>query len=139
MNHEARFPIHRWAQGVAFVDAGNISGKDESFSWRALKIGYGAGLRLLECLTLRVKDLDIARGEIRVRRGKGGKDRVTMLPEIARSVLEMQLERVRALHARDLAGGGGRVALPTALDRKAPSWATDLAWQWGVSRGSAVS
>jgi len=91
---------------------------------------YGAGLRLLECLTLRVKDLDFARGEIRLRRGKGGKDRVTMLPEIARSALEMQLERVRALHARDLAGGGGRVALPTALDRKAPSWATDLAWQW---------
>ncbi len=91
---------------------------------------YGAGLRLLECLTLRVKDLDFARGEIRLRRGKGGKDRVTMLPETARSALEMQLERVRALHARDLAGGGGRVALPTALDRKAPSWATDLAWQW---------
>jgi len=52
-----------------------------------------------------------------------------MLPEIARSALEMQLERVRALHARDLAGGGGHVAFPTALDRKAPSWATDLAWQ----------
>ena len=56
---------------------------------------YGAGLRFLECLTLRVKDLDFARGEIRLRRGKGGKDRVTMLPEIARSALEMQLERAR--------------------------------------------
>jgi len=91
---------------------------------------YGAGLRLLECLTLRIKDLDLARGEIRVRRGKGGKDRVTMLPERARAALEIQLERVRALHGRDLASGGGHVALPGALDRKAPSWATELAWQW---------
>jgi integron integrase len=91
---------------------------------------YGSGLRLLECLTLRVKDLDLERGEIRVRRGKGGKDRVTMLPERARAAVATQLERVRTLHARDLAAGGGRVALPTALDRKAPSWATDLSWQW---------
>lgn len=54
---------------------------------------YGAGLRLMECLTLRVKDLDFARGEIRVRRGKGGKDRVTMLPDIAKPALEQQLVR----------------------------------------------
>ncbi len=91
---------------------------------------YGAGLRLMECLTLRVKDIDLSRGEIRVRRGKGGKDRVTMLPERARSALEVQLQRVGALHASDVASGGGRVALPNALNRKAPSWATDLAWQW---------
>lgn len=89
---------------------------------------YGGGLRLLECLTLRVKDLDVARSEIRLRRGKGGKDRVTMLPESARALLTRQLERVRTLHARDSAGGAGRVAMPTALDRKAPSWATDLGW-----------
>ena len=91
---------------------------------------YGVGLRLLECLTLRVKDLDFARGEIHVRRGKGGKDRVTMLPGIARPALEQQLVRMRALHAHDLLDGAGRVALPTALDRKAPAWAMDLAWQW---------
>ena len=91
---------------------------------------YGAGLRLLECLTLRVKDIDVAGREIRVRRGKGGKDRVTMLPESAQAAMEAQLSRVRTLHDRDCARGRGRVALPTALSRKAPSWATDLAWQW---------
>ncbi len=91
---------------------------------------YGSGLRLLECLNPRIKDLDFARGEIRVRRGKGGKDRVTMLPHVARPALEQQLARVRATHVRDLHDGAGCVALPGALDRKAPGWATELAWQW---------
>ncbi|MGH7635281.1 MAG: integron integrase, partial [Gemmatimonadaceae bacterium] len=91
---------------------------------------YGSGLRLLECLTLRVKDIDFERNEIRVRRGKGGKDRITMLPELARDVLQQHLLKVRALHARDLADGAGRVVLPEALERKAPSWAAELAWQW---------
>ena len=62
--------------------------------------------------------------------GKGGKDRVTMLPEIARAGLEGHLGRVRASHARDLREGAGSVELPTALVRKAPAWAVDLAWQW---------
>jgi integron integrase len=91
---------------------------------------YGSGLRLMECLTLRVKDIDFERGEIRLRRGKGGKDRVTMLPATARGALEAQLETVRALHARDLAQGAGRVALPNAVERKAFGWATQLSWQW---------
>ena len=91
---------------------------------------YGGGLRLEECLTLRLKDLDFRRREIRVRRGKGGKDRVTMLPKIARAGLEEHLARVRALHARDLRDGADRVALPTALVRTAPVWAVDPAWQW---------
>ena len=91
---------------------------------------YGAGLRLMECLTLRVKDLDFARGEIRVRRGKGGKDRITMLPKVVRAELEQHLVRVRALHERDVHDGGGRVGMPAAIDRKAPTWALDFAWQW---------
>ncbi len=91
---------------------------------------YGSGLRLMECLTLRIKDLDLVRGEIRIRRGKGGKDRVTMLPAIVKPGLERHLERVRALHERDLAAGAGRVAMPMALDRKAPGWAAELGWQW---------
>ena len=91
---------------------------------------YGGGLRLMECLTLRVKDLDFERLEIRVRRGKGGKDRVTVLPESARDGLIAHLERVRALHVRDRDTGAGHVALPTALERKAPTWSTDFAWQW---------
>ncbi len=91
---------------------------------------YGAGLRLLECLTLRVKDIDPDRLEIRVRGGKGAKDRVTMLPLRARDLLRVQLDHVEQLHAADLARGAGAVRLPTALDRKAPGWAKDLAWQW---------
>ena len=91
---------------------------------------YGSGLRLMECLSLRVKDIDFDRGEIRLRRGKGGKDRVTMLPTTAREPLLAQLQHVRELHARDIEDGAGRVALPNALERKAPDWATQLAWQW---------
>lgn len=91
---------------------------------------YGSGLRLLECLQLRVKDVDLERGEVRVRRGKGGKDRVTMIAEPARPLLVRQLERVRALHKQDCASGGGRVSLPGALERRAASWAREISWQW---------
>jgi integron integrase len=102
---------------------------DGSFELIALLL-YGAGLRLMECLTLRVKDVDLKQRELRVRRGKGGKDRITVLPERACARLEVQLEHVRRLHTRDLATGGGKVPLPGALERKAPSWASDFAWQW---------
>jgi integrase len=78
---------------------------------------YGGGLRLLEALTLRVKDVDLERRELRVRRAKGGRDRVTVLPRIALGDLRRHLERVRAQHMLDLAMGRGRVALPGALVR----------------------
>ena len=91
---------------------------------------YGSGLRLTECLSLRVKDLDLERGELTVRRGKGGKDRVTVIPETARGVLRRHLDRVRTLHARDLAAGAGWVELPGGLDAKYPRAGSAWAWQW---------
>ena len=91
---------------------------------------YGAGLRLLECLRLRVKDLDVARGEIVVRDGKGRKDRVTMLPRSLAAELRAQLARARAVHGSDVAAGFGAVALPDALARKYPNAAREWGWQW---------
>ena len=91
---------------------------------------YGAGLRLMECLTLRVKDVSLERGEIRIRRAKGDKDRVTMVPEFARPLLADQLEQVKQLHDADVRAGRGYAPLPGALHRKAPGWARELAWQW---------
>lgn len=91
---------------------------------------YGGGLRLMECLCLRVHDLEFARGEIVVRDGKGGKDRVTMLPRSLEPGLRQQLSRARALHQRDLADGWGRVALPEALERKYPAAPGEWRWQW---------
>ncbi len=91
---------------------------------------YGAGLRLLEALRLRVKDLDLERGEIVVRDGKGRKDRVTMLPRSLAADLRAQLERAHALHTGDLASGYGAIALPDALERKYPGAARDWGWQW---------
>jgi integron integrase len=98
--------------------------------WLIASLLYGSGLRLTECLRLRVQDLDLARGELTIRDGKGGKDRVTMLPEALTAPLRRHLARVRELHARDLAAGWGRVRLPDAVDRKYPLAAADWRWQW---------
>jgi integron integrase len=89
---------------------------------------YGAGLRQIECLTLRVKDIDFAYRQILVRDAKGGKDRVTMLPENLVQPLQSHLGRVRTLHRRDLAEGCGEVWLPHALARKYPR--AGFAWGW---------
>ena len=91
---------------------------------------YGTGLRLEECLDLRVKDIDFDRHQIIVRQGKGRKDRVTMLPVAARETLTGHVAAVRRLHEADLARGFGRVALPFALDRKCPSAPTEWKWQF---------
>ena len=91
---------------------------------------YGGGLRLMEALRLRVKDVDFARGELLVRGGKGAKDRVTVLPASAAAPLSAYLERVRRLHARGLAAGGGAVELPGAFAAKAPGAAREWGWQW---------
>ena len=91
---------------------------------------YGTGMRLMEGLRLRVKDVDFARGQIVVRAGKGDRDRVTMLPEALRELLQAHLQRVRELHERARAGGGGEVWLPKALAVKYPRAPGEWAWQW---------
>ena len=91
---------------------------------------YGAGLRLMEALRLRVKDVDFARGEILVRDGKGAKDRVTMLPAALREPLESHLMRIRAQHQADLEEGFGEVYLPYALARKYPQASREWGWQY---------
>lgn len=91
---------------------------------------YGAGLRLMECLRLRIKDSDISKQQISVRQGKGGKDRVTMLPALCVQPLQQQLAYSRRVHAQDLEESCGAVELPDALARKYPNAATSLAWQY---------
>ena len=95
-----------------------------------IRLLYGTGMRLIEALRLRVKDVNMARGQIVVRQGKGGKDRVTMLPEKLKVELQNHLARVKLLHEKDLAEGFGRVFLPGALDRKYPNANREWAWQW---------
>jgi len=91
---------------------------------------YGTGLRLMECVRLRVKDVDFGYKQIAVRDGKGGKDRRTLLPGSLIEPLKRQLERARLLHEEDLQGGYGSVYLPHALERKYPNAAREWAWQW---------
>lgn len=91
---------------------------------------YGSGLRLMECLRLRVKDVEFERREIVVREGKGGKDRVTVLPENLLVPLRQQLGHARALHQKDLAVGRGAVWLPDALALKFPNAPRAWGWQW---------
>jgi integron integrase len=91
---------------------------------------YGAGLRLMECLELRVKDLDLTRGEILVRDGKGRKDRRTIIPDGLRDSLREQLKHAQSVHMADLSKGFGRVVLPDALDRKYPNASREWTWQW---------
>lgn len=96
---------------------------------------YGSGLRITECVELRVKDLDLVRQEVTVRGGKGGRDRRTMLPSALIPELESHLLRVRDLHQRDLRTGAGEVALPDALARKLPGAAREFGWQWAFPAG----
>lgn len=96
----------------------------------AASLLYGAGLRLHECLTLRVKDVDPGRGAITVREGKGSKDRVTMLPATLAEAVKAHLARVQSLHARDLREGWGAVPLPHSLALKFPNASRAWCWQW---------
>jgi integron integrase len=98
--------------------------------WLMASLLYGAGLRLMECARLRVKDIDFERNEITVRDGKGRKDRITLLPRSLRAPLQEHLRRVLALHEKDLAHDRGRVVLPGALAQKYPNADRDWGWQW---------
>jgi integron integrase len=99
-------------------------------AWLMASLLYGSGLRLMECVRLRVKDVDLARLQLNVRDGKGGKDRVTVLPTSLSEPLGRQLERARALHELDLREGFGRVHLPYALARKYPNADREWCWQY---------
>jgi len=98
--------------------------------WLAVMLLYGAGLRLLECLQLRVKDVDFSYRQITVRQGKGNKDRVTVLPSAAQGRLQEHLKWVKRVFESDLQIGAGQVKLPGALSRKYPNASREWAWQW---------
>ncbi|MCE1197048.1 integron integrase [bacterium] len=98
--------------------------------WLIASLMYGTGLRLMECLELRVQDIDFSQNEIVVRNGKGGKDRRTMLPGTLKTSLQEHLITVKAIHNKDLAEGFGRVPVPEALGKKYPNAASEWAWQW---------
>jgi len=99
----------------------SIFGFLDSSDWIMIMLLYGAGLRLMECLRLRVKDIDFTTNQIVVRAGKGDKDRHTMLPTAVKEPFAKQLDMIRRQHERDLERGLGRVALPNALERKYPN------------------
>jgi integron integrase len=107
-----------------------LLGQLDGVVWLMASLMYGAGLRLEECVTLRVKDVHLDRGELTVRQGKGGAARVTVLPSALRARLRSHLETVRAQHGRDLDAGLGSVALPGALAVKYPQASREWAWQW---------
>ena len=96
--------------------------------WLVLTLLYGTGMRLMECLRLRVQSIDFAKNEITVRDGKGGKDRRTVLPGVVKPALRTHLASVRKIHEQDLREGYGRVELPKALARKYPN--ADKEWRW---------
>ncbi len=95
-----------------------------------IKLIYGSGLRLMECLRLRVKDIDFGNNQVIIRDAKGMKDRITVLPDNLKPLLRDHLERVRLLHQNDLSDGYGEVSLPYALARKYPKASKEWGWQY---------
>ena len=124
-----RLPVVLTTEEVRAVLA-NLSGD----KWLIASLLYGAGLRLMECLRLRVQDMDFSRNEIRIRHGKGVMDRITMLPTSLNIPLQEHLKRVKAIHACDLADGWGIVLMPDALDRKYPNSPKEWRRQWVFPR-----
>ena len=125
--------------GINFIDVSNLPARDKIVDILDLLTGenllagkllYGSGLRLSECLRLRVKDIDFGQRQIVVRDGKGYKDRLALLPDSLQLSLKEQLTRVKVIHKHDLARGFGRVQLPHALSRKYPNADRQWIWQW---------
>jgi len=113
-------------QNEALAVLGKMSGVPQLMA----KILYGSGLRLMECVRLRVKDVDFGNRQIMIRDGKGEDDRVTVLPDALRAPLERQVQNVQRLHQTDLGDGFGEVHLPYALARKYPNASRELNWQY---------
>ena len=125
----AKRPV-RLPQVLSRDEVGAILRQIRGTSCLMASLIYGAGLRVLECARLRVKDIDLPRGELTVRDGKGGKDRRTVIPQRLVPALRAHLDRVRRLHEADLREGAGSVTLPDALDRKYPAASREWGWQW---------
>ena len=121
----SRRPIVMSREEVRAVLA-NLSGD----RWIMASLMYGTGLRLMECLQLRVQDIDFACNEIHILNGKGAKDRVTMLPESLKPALKQHLAKVQEIHKKDKAEGWGRVQLPNVLSAKYPNASSEWIWQW---------
>jgi integron integrase len=121
---------HRLPVVLTRQEIKSVLGALDHSDWLMVMLLYGAGLRLMECLQLRVKDIDFMSNQIVVRAGKGDKDRHTMLPAAVKEPLTKHLEIVREQHRRDLERGLGRVALPNALERKYPNAGKEWGWQW---------
>ena len=124
-NRPRRLPVVLTKEEVKKV-LGSLTGTP----WLMAALLYGAGLRLMECCRLRVKDIDFSRNQIVVRAGKGDKDRHTMLPAAVKEPLSKHLQGTKRQHEQDLKNGLGRVALPNALDRKYPNAGKDWGWHW---------
>ena len=112
---------HRLPVVLTRQEVKSILGALDHSDWLMVMLLYGAGLRLMECLQLRVKDIDFTSNQIVVRAGKGDKDRHTMLPAAVKEPLARHLEIIKEQHRRDLERGLGRVTLPNALERKYPN------------------
>jgi integron integrase len=121
----ARLPVV-----LSRAEASSLLGRLSGDVWLMASLLYGAGLRLKECCELRFKDVDFERGELMVRDGKGGKDRVTMIPRTLQRPLRDHLLRVKRAHDADLAAGRGHVALPGSLRIKYPTAPGEWGWQW---------
>lgn len=126
--HRAKKP-KRLPTVLTRAEIRSVLAQMEGTPWLIAGMLYGAGMRLTECLRLRVKDVDFAMRTIAVRDGKGAKDRVTLLPEAVVTPLESHLGKVRVIHDLDLAKGLGQVYLPFALARKYPAAASEWPWQ----------